>query len=101
MLGFRKIRYANISPDKRETFERYGETVIQLMVTSGFNPRPEELIAIYQDKHAVADATKWLTERADKNANHEWRVEIVEWAILIFVVLGVSFDLILVLQGGN
>jgi hypothetical protein len=37
----------------------------------------------------VADAAKWLTERADKNANHERRIEIVEWAILVFVIVGI------------
>ena len=91
MLGFRNVRHADISPTLREKLERYGETVIQLMVSSGFNPRAEDLIAIYQDKHAVADAAKWLTERADKNANHERRIEIVEWAILIFVIVGIFY----------
>ena len=91
MLGFRKVRKANIKSQYRDSFERYGETVVQLLVSAGHSPTAEELQAIYQDPHARKAALLWLTERDDKNANHERRIELVEWAILIFVVVGIFY----------
>jgi hypothetical protein len=40
-----------------------------------------------------------LTERGDLNERRENRQETVEWAILLFVVLGVVLDLALVVIG--
>ncbi len=42
---------------------------------------------------------EWLRERRDAAEIHEHRVEIVEWAILIFVVFGVIVDLALLFNG--
>lgn len=91
MLGFRKVRYAEIKKEYRDLFERFGETVIQQVVSSGLAPRVEDLQLNYQDPHAMRAALGWLTERADKNANHERRIEYVEWAILIFVIVGIFY----------
>ncbi len=38
----------------------------------------------------------WLQERRDIAARHEDRLETVEWAILIFVVIGVAADIAIV-----
>lgn len=43
-------------------------------------------------------ATAWLTERADLAERREDRLETVEWAVLIFVAVGVIADVLLVLQ---
>ena len=40
----------------------------------------------------VAPAAFWLTERGDYHEKREQRLETVEWAILIFVILGVVAD---------
>jgi hypothetical protein len=99
MLGFRKVRYANIPTPHRDIFERYGESVIQLMIAASHTPRAGDLSKMYADQPMIENAAMWLTEQADKKANHEWRIEIVEWSILVFVVVGVVMDIILVRQG--
>ena len=38
------------------------------------------------------DAAAWLRERRDLQERHETRLEICEWAILIFVVLSVIVE---------
>jgi hypothetical protein len=40
-------------------------------------------------------AREWLTERADSHERREQRLETIEWAILIFVVLAVIVDVVL------
>lgn len=51
-------------------------------------------------KHVVTidAATAWLTERADLRERREDRIEMVEWAVLIFVVLGVIVDIALLFR---
>jgi hypothetical protein len=40
----------------------------------------------------------WLTERADINERREQRMEAAEWAVLIFVAVGVVADILLVIH---
>jgi hypothetical protein len=90
MLGFRKVRDAQIENTQwRDTFEKYGEEVIRSVVSAGHSPTAVELASIYQDKHYKSAALRWLTERGDRKANHEWLITCVEVGILVFVVLGV------------
>jgi hypothetical protein len=96
---WRKVRIANIPPESREVFERFGEDVIAQMVASGFSPRAAELEVMYREPKRIAEASAWLTERGDKREQHEQRLETAEWAILIFVFMGVILDCILVTQG--
>lgn len=99
MFGYPKLRRANIPSDERDIFERTGETGLQLTLAGGFNPRSQELANIYANADYVKHAQDWLTERADVRGRHEWRMERVEWAILIFVVLGVVADFVLAFHG--
>ena len=99
MFGYPKLRKAIIPPDEREVLERMGETVIQLTLASGFNPRLRELISIYGNDARMAHAQQWLTEKAEVRARHEWRMERVEWAVLIFVFVGVVADCVLAFHG--
>jgi hypothetical protein len=93
MLGYRSVRTADIPKDHRDLFERYGETVIQLTITSGHNPASTDLVPVYNDyHHARSHAEAWLSEMGDRRANKEWRLEFVDWAILIFVIVGVFAD---------
>ena len=93
MLGHRNVRKASIPQEHRDLFERCGESVVQLTVTSGFSPASRDLLLIYNDvNHARSHAEAWLTEIGDKHANKEWRLELVEWAILLFVIVGVFAD---------
>src|SRR6266513_5590040 len=94
MLRFREVREAQITPEQRDLFERYGETVIQLTITSGHSPASSLLLKIYNNVDgAQRDAEAWLTERGDITANQEHRLEMVEWAVLIFVIIGVVVDM--------
>jgi prepilin-type processing-associated H-X9-DG protein len=96
MFGYPELRKAtNIPSHDLELFERIGETGIQLTLAGGFNPRLEELSQLYATPERIRYAQEWLTERASIHARHEWRMERVEWAILIFVVVGVFADLYL------
>jgi|HubBroStandDraft_6_1064221.scaffolds.fasta_scaffold13708_2 hypothetical protein len=54
----RRVRKANIPDTERDYFERYGENVIAMMVSSGFTGN-------------VANARDWLTERADARERRE------------------------------
>lgn len=46
----------------------------------------------------VNAASAWLTERADLTERREARLETVEWAVLIFVAIGVVADIVLLLH---
>ncbi len=82
---WRNVRKANIPKHERDTFERYGESIIGAILVGGLTPRAPEIISHARD---------WLTERGDSRERHENRLETVEWAILIFVVLSVILELL-------
>jgi hypothetical protein len=101
----RKIRRAHISQIDRDRFERYGETVVALLLGSELTERPEagtgiiKIAGFYQKVIVdVNAASAWLTERADLRERREDRIETVEWAVLIFVAVGVIVDIFLLLQ---
>ena len=71
MWWWTKIRRAD-----RAMFEGYGETMIAMV--------------------HWREAVLWLRERQDIHARREDRLETVEWAILIFVIVGVVADLAIV-----
>jgi hypothetical protein len=105
MWCWRKVRRAHISQEDRDKFERYGETVVALLVGSELTDQPDEHTSIVVGgfmlkKHIVNadEAAAWLTERADLAERREDRLETVEWAVLIFVAVGVAADIALVLQ---
>ena len=87
-----RVRKAAIPLGDRDTFERYGETVMGILLTGGLNQIAEELINIYGDKTKHPFVRDWLTERSDLREGRERRMEFVEWAIFIFVVLGVVVE---------
>jgi hypothetical protein len=81
-----KVRNAAIPKELRDHFERYGETIIATALATA--PRPP-LLGL--DGHEE-EALKWLTERSDGRERKETRIELLEWGILIFVVLGVLVE---------
>jgi hypothetical protein len=98
MCWIPKIRKANIPDDQRDVFERFGEFVIGSVLTGGFRPAHPQLTQLYSDLRTQNNARDWLTERDDLKNQHEWRLEIVEWAIFIFVVVGVILDLLILIK---
>jgi hypothetical protein len=97
-MRWQKVRKANIPEDDRDMFERYGEFVIGLVLAGGLNPRVDELKKI--DGEKINHARDWLTERGDLEKLRELRQEMVDWAILIFVILGVIADFLLLCGRG-
>ena len=63
-----------------------------MTLAGGFNPRSVELGQISPARRIGSGAQAWLTEQADRRARREWRSEVVEWAILLFVVMEVILD---------
>lgn len=107
---WRKVRYADISQDLRNSLERYGENVVSFALGAGVSPGSHgismgnasptditlQLLIQKNRDHVLA----WLTERRDLAEKREQRVETLEWAVLAFVILGVITDLA-VLVGGH
>jgi hypothetical protein len=96
-----RIRRANISTAMRDEFERYGPDVVAQAFAVGVLPDrpPSGLKPMASISHAVEtvlsnqpEAAAWLTEKRDEAEYHQSRLEIVEWSILIFLILGVIFD---------
>jgi hypothetical protein len=85
-----KVRKAKIPNDQPETFERYGENVIGMVLANGLNPGTGELYLIYSNHQR--NARDWLTERSTWHERREDRLETLEWAILIFVFGELFFD---------
>lgn len=98
---WQKVRKANIPVEDRETFERFGEFVVGLVLAGGFTPSSKELQRYYHgDEKEIKKtyARDWLAERITLHERREDRIETLEWAVLIFVVLGVIADGLLVLR---
>ena len=95
MWWWHKIRRADIPRELRERFELHGETLMALAIESGdANRIGVELAGLGQMKRR--EIVEWLKERRDIAARHEDRLETVEWAILIAVVIGVVADVAIV-----
>jgi hypothetical protein len=95
MWRWRKVRRANIPEQLRTQFERYGEDVLAhaLAVGAHHTQGPELLNIMSGDRSPIM---AWLTERRDIHERREDRLETVEWAILIFVIVGVLADVAIV-----
>jgi hypothetical protein len=89
----RKVRKANITPELRTHFERYGENVLVQVLVNNPQTQDKELVGLLAHRQEIMD---WLTERRDIHERREQRLEAVEWAILIWVVIGVIADIIIV-----
>jgi hypothetical protein len=89
-----KVRRANIPSEAREAFERTGYFSVAAELSAGFPPAKPILRDQYPDGDIKKYAHEWVRERADRDERHEDRLETVEWAILIFVVVAVILDLV-------
>jgi hypothetical protein len=93
-----KVWIANIPQSDRDLFERYGETVVALILAGTFSRRSAELKPLFDDQVVMDHARDWLRERSSIRELREARLETAEWAILLFVVLGVILDILLLLH---
>ena len=93
MWRWQTIRPANLPQELRDRFELYGETLMSIAIESGDATRiGAELARLGQANRDQIVA--WLRERRDMEARHSDRLELVEWGLLVFVVLGVALDLV-------
>lgn len=99
--GLHKVRPAKIEARLRDMFEQAGvETVRTLVFIATVNREglPEAWKQISVPSEERNAALEWLTEKADIAERKEQRVELIEWAILVFVILGVVTDVLLLIH---
>src|SRR5689334_22450758 len=86
-----RIRKAQIRDDLRSQFELFGENVVAVVLGLGtMSAMPTQaLLIVFQNQAAAAE---WLQEARDKAERHATRLEICEWAILLFVALSVALE---------
>lgn len=98
MWWWRKVRHADIPQELRDRFETYGENVLASALAVGANTPGQgvELVGLIQQKRR--EMTEWLMEKRDIAERREQRLETAEWAILVFVVIGVFADVLLILK---
>jgi len=100
-----KVRKAKIDSKLRDVFEQAGVATVQTFAFSAMSNREGmsvelKAISVAQSREREA-AIKWLAEKADIAERKEQRVESVEWAILVFVILGVITDVLLLIHERN
>jgi Helix-turn-helix domain of resolvase len=95
LWGWTKVREANIPDNIREEFELLGEDVIAMAVAGAVTTNIS-LNVVYQNHDK---AVAWLREQRDRHTYREDRLEAVEWAILIAVIVSVVVDIALLYRG--
>lgn len=95
---WRKVRKANIPAELRDRFELFGEDVLAHALGAGeHSSKGVELDALLRQKRN--EILEWLQQKRDEHIFREDRLETVEWAILIFVAIGVLIDFLLLAHG--
>jgi hypothetical protein len=95
MWWWRKVNRANIAAELRDRFELYGEVVLANAVGAGeHSSKGPELNALLKERQT--EIVEWLREKRDEADRHADRLETVEWAILVAVIVGVVADLAIV-----
>lgn len=90
-----KIRKADIPDDVRRAFEETGEFSVQAELAANYPPAKPLLRDKYPDGKMKIYGHAWVLEQFDRKARREDRLETVEVAILVFVIVGVVADLLL------
>jgi hypothetical protein len=95
-----RVRRADIHLETRGHFERYGKEVIALALGLGsMSPGGGGTHALQTVFGRQLEASLWLQEKRDEEEWDKTRNELVEWAVLIFVVLGVVVESIMLAKG--
>jgi hypothetical protein len=98
MWWWHKVRRAEISADIRQAFEDTGEYAVQSELSQNYPPAKVILCDKYADGVIKTAGQAWIREQFDRKARREGRLETVEVAILIFVVIGVIADILIVIH---
>lgn len=97
MRRWRKVRRADIPDQLRDKSEIYGEFILANALvnnSAAVYAHGLEFVSLLQEKRPQIMA--WLNERRDLAARLEDRTETVEWAILIFAIVGVIATAVIV-----
>jgi hypothetical protein len=89
----RRIRKAKIPKEDRDLFERYGENVIGQVLASGLARGAGDLHRLYDQPAIKTHARDWLTERSDAHEQREQRLELLEWAIVVLIIVEIGLSL--------
>jgi hypothetical protein len=94
MWWWRKVHRANIGAELRARLELFGEDVLAHAVAAGehYSKGPELDRLLRESRQEILE---WLQERRDISEHRHDRLETVEWAILVFVFIGVILDVLL------
>lgn len=108
MWWWRKVRKAQISREDRDLFERYGEAVIGSILAGASCPTAPDLqpiipgnICLPENPGKCQAGRDWLTECRDAHERREQRLEFVEWAILLFILLEIALSIASLGQSRN
>jgi len=88
-----KIRRAEINPLHRVELDQMGQLGIQLTFAEIFG-RVQGVQGFVERQAMARSAQAWLNEYADKEARREWRNEILEVVIVIFVGIEIILSLV-------
>jgi hypothetical protein len=92
MWWWHKIRRADIPVDVRDAFEQTGAFAMSAELWANYPPAKTILRDNYTDAKIKEYGHAWMRERNDRDERHADRVETLEWAILVFVILGVVVE---------
>jgi hypothetical protein len=101
--NWRRVRKAQIPPEDRKLFGRYGEAVIGSVLAGGLNPAAPELLTILPGKSLgvpnggpgkLKEAADWLTECRDAHERREQRLESIEIGVVALISIEIVLSLI-------
>lgn len=96
MRWFRIRRAALIPESERDLFERFGASVVSIILCSGFSgpQTTEPQRALYGNRETREHAEAWLTEQYDRAERKETWSLTMEAAITVFVAVELLFSIL-------
>jgi len=109
---WRRVVSADIPQETRDTLERYGEDAVAIILAQAAWPDgldirhaiPRAVLAggdSDAQRRKLERARDWLNERHQVHENRERRLEILEWAIVVLIVVEIVLSSIGLAQGCN
>jgi hypothetical protein len=83
-------RRADISPDLRKLFEKYGEDLMRVAIESGDGSRIGQELAYLGQKHRE-EIVLWRQEKREDAARYQRRMLWIAWATGIIAVVTLGF----------